>query len=218
MMFASRNGGRIMATPGARASCPACESLVIAKCGQIVSWHWAHESVADCDEWAEPDSGWHLHWQSAVPEDRREVVFAPHRADAVAADGTVVELQHSSISTAEIAERESFYGKRMIWIFDVGDAYAAERLLIRPKSYRNPPPGALRGASFRWKHPRKSVAWCRRPALLDLGDGEVLSLQRLYCSRPPHGGWGWLYSAEFVRRWMCGSAAAESAAQRLQGG
>ena len=40
-----------------------------------------------------------------------------HRADILACEDCVVELQHSSISPAEIREREAFYG-RMIWLLD----------------------------------------------------------------------------------------------------
>jgi hypothetical protein len=30
-----------------------------ARCGQIVTWHWAHLAREDCDPWAEPDTVWH---------------------------------------------------------------------------------------------------------------------------------------------------------------
>jgi len=42
-----------------------------------------------------------------------------HRADILAIDDCVVELQHSHLSARDIREREAFYGK-MIWLLDGG--------------------------------------------------------------------------------------------------
>jgi hypothetical protein len=67
-------------------------------------------------------TAWHWGWQLAVPPERREVVMEPHRADMVTSSGGVVEVQHSAISPAVIAEREAFYGERMAWIFDATTA------------------------------------------------------------------------------------------------
>lgn len=43
--------------------------------------------------------------------------MGPHRADIRRDDGLVIELQASSISAEEIAEREAFYGE-MVWLLD----------------------------------------------------------------------------------------------------
>lgn len=140
---------RAEATPRARGRCPSCDGVVKAKCGPIVTHHWAH-LAADCDEWAEPDTPWHRDWQACAPPDRREVTMGRHRADLLTAGGMVVELQHSTISGEDIAGREAFYG-RMIWIFDARSAVHDERLNLRTKlstrsDYR----------TFRWKHPREA--------------------------------------------------------------
>jgi len=37
--------------------------------------------------------------------------------------------------------------------------------------------------TFRWKHPRKSIAACRNPVYLDL-DGALLSVRRIYPETP----------------------------------
>ena len=37
--------------------------------------------------------------------------------------------------------------------------------------------------TFRWKHPRKSIAACRNPVYLDL-DGALLSVRRIYPELP----------------------------------
>jgi len=48
MEFANLNNQRTKATKGAKdALCPCCNKPVIAKCGEIKIWHWAHVSLAD---------------------------------------------------------------------------------------------------------------------------------------------------------------------------
>ena len=98
-----------------RAICPVCKNEVISKCGEIITWHWAHKAN-DCDLWHENESDWHIGWKSRFPEECREVVIGKHRAD-VKTSKCVVELQSSSISSEEIREREIFYGD-MIWLIN----------------------------------------------------------------------------------------------------
>ena len=97
-------------------TCPHCKSEVIAKCGSINVWHWAHID-RDCDLWSEPESDWHKEWKEKVPLKNREVTINNHRADILLAKGLVVELQNSSISVENIRERENFYGE-MVWLFN----------------------------------------------------------------------------------------------------
>ena len=54
--------------------------------------------------------------------------------------------------------------------------------------------------TFRWKHPRKSIAGCRNPVYLDL-DGALLSIRRIY-PETRCGGWGQIISAQSVAQWM----------------
>jgi hypothetical protein len=123
MLYArSPEGTKILAEPEAVGTCPGCDDKIIPKCGEIVSWHWAHYARPDCDPWWE-ESDWHRWWKARFPADGVEVTMGPHRADVVARS-TVIELQHSPISTAEIREREDFYtaqAGRMAWIFDARD-------------------------------------------------------------------------------------------------
>jgi len=197
MMYAlTQDGARIRARRGVRAWCPICSTQVIGRCGTIVAHHWAHVGHAECDLWAERDSAWHRAWQQAVPPERREVVIGQHRADIVGPDGIVVELQHSPISPAAIAEREALY-QRMLWLFDATDPYRRGRLDIRLRRGSS----GMRYITFRWKHPRKSVAVCCMPVLLDLGNGSLLLLRKIYISGMT-GGWGYLQQAETVRAWL----------------
>ncbi len=115
----SEDGNRIEASPGAQAHCAGCKGPLIAKCGSVNKWHWAHRSK-DCDSWHEPEGAWHLGWKSMAPKEWTEVVMGPHRADIRRDDGLVIELQASTISAEEIVERENFYG-RMIWLLDGRD-------------------------------------------------------------------------------------------------
>lgn len=52
MIYGLCNSARIEAFPGGRAICPTCGGDLIAKCGRLVQWHWAHAG----DE--SPVGGW----------------------------------------------------------------------------------------------------------------------------------------------------------------
>lgn len=129
MLNALIDGQVTAPTKKARATCPLCGGRMIAKCGAHVTHHWAHEATIDCDPWSEPEGEWHRARKALVRPEQREVTTGTHRADIVTASGQVVELQHSSISAEEIAERCTFYHP-MVWIFDVSKAYMADRLSV----------------------------------------------------------------------------------------
>jgi hypothetical protein len=195
-------GDVVTATPQSGAYCPLCREQVRPKCGEIVTWHFAHHARVDCDPWSEGESEWHLEWKRRFPLEWCEVVMGPHRADIVSANGWVVELQHSSISPAEIREREKFYcgiARGLVWVFDIADAVNAGRFRLRC------PDTADDYRTFRWEHPRKSIATAFTSGphlvLLDLGGGDLLKLGRLYPSAPC-GGYGWLRSAERFTEWL----------------
>ena len=182
------NGNRVCAQKGQLAVCPCCRTDVIAKCGEIITHHWAHKSAVECDDWAEAVGPWHWDWQQTVPEDKREVVMGHHRADMIAADGTVVELQHSPISPKVVKERESFYGK-MVWIFDG----RGKKIDMRP---RDPD-----GVTFRWHGPRSGMVFCKSPILVDLGDGWILNMRQLWPGSNGRG-IGYFASEDGVRDWI----------------
>jgi competence CoiA-like predicted nuclease len=185
-------GERCKAQHGMTATCPQCSGLMVPKCGRLVMHHWAHEAnECDCDPWWEPECIWHRGWKELVPEEQREVSRAGHRADIVRTDGTVVELQHSSISLADIAEREAAYG-RMVWLFD-GRDISVERLILRNRD---------RYYTFRWKHPRKHYGACSKPVYIDLGEN-VFRMKRLHLSGgPPYRGWGRLAPRWVFEQWL----------------
>lgn len=182
MQYAISNGRRVEAKPGAQAVCPICESEVFARCGDINAWHWAHRNRSDCDTWAEGESDWHLAWKRRFPRPWREVVLGSHRAD-VKAPQAVVELQASTISSAEIAKRERFYGE-MVWVLEAKDF----NLSIRDRGTY---------VTFRWKHPRKTWWTASKPLYFDLGD-RLLSIHRIHESLPCGGSGRYISYAEFV--------------------
>lgn len=116
------------AVPGDTYLCPVCGSPVMVKAANSdnIRAHFAHKRNSPClDDWKHDMSAWHFEWQSKFPIDSREVVVEKdgvfHRAD-VLIDDTVIEFQHSPISSEEIEARNSFYkscGYRVVWLFDV---------------------------------------------------------------------------------------------------
>lgn len=181
-------------SPSSRGRCPSCAGEVIARCGQVNAWHWAHVAGHDCDSWAEPSTDWHRAYQRMVPRERCEVRMGDHRADLVGMDGFVVELQHSSIAVQEIAEREAHYGKKMMWLFDARAAFLKGRLGLRRGNKDD-------YVNFRWRQPRRSIVACERRVLLDLGEGLVLSIRKLYPG-PPCAGWGHVFETRDIWEWM----------------
>ena len=148
----------VEATPGARSACPSCDGPLIAKCGSILAHHWAHVA-ADCDPWSEPESQWHLTWKQWFLDHRDanvEVVLGRHRADVVLPSGKVVELQADYLNADQIADRESYYGRNMMWLYR---CHWRERLHFGRKG-------------FWWKWGSKSMARHRRPVWWDVG-GEL---------------------------------------------
>lgn len=187
MIWALQNAERVTAEPGGRGECPCCRGDVMAKCGSIVVWHWAHKAD-DCDPWHEPESEWHIRWKRRFPDDWQEVVIGNHRAD-VKTPKLVVELQASSISAEEIKEREQHY-RNMVWLLR-GDDFK-DNLWLRQRA------GFM---SFRWRWPRKSWWSAQMPVVIDTGDG-LLLVKKLHANTPC-GGWGvWITETEFLTR--CG--------------
>lgn len=155
MLYAS---GKTLAKPGARGECPCCGGELIAKCGEIVSWHWAHIN-ADCDPWSEPETDWHIMWKNCFPVECQEVVVGNHRADVLLGDHTI-EFQHSPISANEIREREDHYA-RLTWVID-GSEFRSRFSFMRPPELNGSGkrPKWLHHSDgwwfFNWSHARKS--------------------------------------------------------------
>lgn len=124
MEIALVNGVRALPSPGQQGACQACGAPMIAKCGEQLTWHWAHKGRRRCDPWWENEGEWHRAWKKHFPEEYHEVVQhdsagEKHIADVRLPSGLVVELQHSPMPLDEMRSREAFYGS-MVWIVDAG--------------------------------------------------------------------------------------------------
>lgn len=195
MRYAIVDGERAEPTPKTKGVCELCESPVQAKCGSVVVWHWAHVSLEDCDPWFEGITQWHLDWQNLVPKDRREVKRGRHRADMIAANGNVVEIQHSYIPEDAIRKREDHYGD-MIWIFDAREAHRSGRLTFL---YRRKDDGGY--WTFQWKHGRKILQHVTKPLYLDCGDGLIFRVMKMSFN-PTMRGWGRRGNKETIVNWF----------------
>jgi len=155
MEWALVDGQRVKAKKsGTIGVCPGCGGEVRAKCGEIVSWHWAHIN-ADCDPWSELETDWHRKWKGYFPDTWQEVTKPPHRADVAGPDG-VLEIQRSPITPKAIREREQFYG-RMAWLLNGHDFWDNLEWIKAAGSYHE----------FRWKHARKTWITAKRTILID---------------------------------------------------
>ena len=125
MRFALVGGGRRSPIKGQRGVCEYCDYEMVAKCGRVMSWHWAHMPGSSCDPWWGPETEWHREWKNRFPADWQEVVHSDeltgerHIADVKSPHGLVIEFQHSPMDHEELVSREVFY-QNMIWVVDGG--------------------------------------------------------------------------------------------------
>lgn len=193
MLYAWNDGGKVHATKGATGYCPDCQAQMIPKCGTIMTPHWAHKTLIDCDTWSEGETEWHREWKGHFKEEDVEVSITKdgkrHRADVhlTSPIGKVrtIEFQHSSISAEEIEAREAFYGKNeMMWVFDAKDAYRSKRFWFESANKTTADGKKLRVSD--WKHGKKSLLSCDAVVILDFGPPDP---ERTTQSDMPH----WLF-------------------------
>jgi hypothetical protein len=107
-------------------TCAACSGGLIAKRGALRVHHYAHRVA--CTAYAastEPMTSWHAAWQEiCLPQHVEVPVEATIAGRAVrciadirCANGTVIEVQHSPISSTEMLKREAVHDD-MIWVVD----------------------------------------------------------------------------------------------------
>lgn len=155
MIYALDDSGvKIEAAKGRQGRCPLCRERLIARCGPIRVWHWGHRGRLECDPWQECESEWHRAWKLRAPADRVEVCYGEHRADILAADDCVIELQHSPLGLEEIWDRERFYG-RMIWLLD--GATFRDRIRVETRGDH---------VEFSWAHGRETWSRAGRPIFI----------------------------------------------------
>lgn len=114
------NDQRQEAQPNLSGKCPLCDQTMIAKCGEVKIWHWAHKGRRTCDLWWENETEWHRAWKGHFPESWQEIVQEAdngekHIADVKTDRGWVIEFQHSYIKPEERRSRDSFY-RKLVWV------------------------------------------------------------------------------------------------------
>jgi competence CoiA-like predicted nuclease len=124
MIWATKNNKRIRASPKEKATCPLCNQEVIAKCGEIKIWHWAHKNKTDCE--FEPETKEHLNMKFFLKDKLPHLIIEYNLGFAIAdlydkIDNVAIEVQHSPISKDKFLERTKNYsnnGISVLWIFD----------------------------------------------------------------------------------------------------
>jgi len=202
--FAILDGKKVEATPKAKGICPNCESELIARCGQVRVWHWAHKGNPPCDPWWENETEWHRAWKGYFPVDWQEVIFQAksgekHIADVKTDQGWVIEFQHSYLKPEERQARDAFYQK-LVWVVD-----GARRKRDKSQFFQALKDGArisekpliLKAFSDECVLLRE-WAGCRAPVFIDFGKDNKSEGARLWCLLPGSPN-GWAYIAVFTR-------------------
>jgi len=132
--FAIVEEQRREAQPGLSGKCQSCGGVMLAKCGQINVWHWAHRGTRTCDRWWEPQTEWHRAWKDQFPSDWQEIPQwsddgEKHVADVKTDRGIVLEIQRSHLRKEERESREKFY-QNMVWV-----VYGLRRVRDRPRFF-----------------------------------------------------------------------------------
>ena len=133
--------------------CPICGEKLVLRKGEIRRHHFAHHPSTKCtDFWHYDMSDWHQDWQDRFPLECQEVVMEhngiKHRAD-VFINNTVIEFQHSPLSSEEFDDRNNFYtglGYKVVWIFDLTAEYEEGKIYESDK----------KTSILVWKHPRRT--------------------------------------------------------------
>lgn len=134
--------------------CPVCLEKMFVKSGTERARHFSHFPNCECnDSWnGQYDmSDWHFEWQNQFPAENQEVVVQcddiRHRAD-VLTDRTVVEFQHSPLSSGKFNDRNVFYhgniGYKVVWLYDMREDYE-QALITEPDANQ-----------FTWSKPRST--------------------------------------------------------------
>lgn len=142
MLLATIENILVEASSGLRATCPHCGSTMIARCGDFRKKHWAH-AKRDCDDWQSgKETDWHYNWKKTIGLEFAEKKITKegiyHIADILicdnnGSDNLIIEFQNSPLAQNEIENRESFYGKGLIWIINgtaLGEKFFVDKFFL----------------------------------------------------------------------------------------
>lgn len=178
MIYAYFNGLKIEPKPGLVGYCPECNEEVIAKCGQINIWHWAHRSNSNCPM-SDGETEWHLSWKKKFFPEDVEVKLGNRRAD-IYFDNKILEIQNSSITPEETKQRHIDYFPygSIYWIFNGYDF--ADNFNHRLTKKRT-------GEFFYWKWPRKSILSSVGRKFIDFHNGDLFEIIKVYTDNKGFG-------------------------------
>lgn len=181
----SERGEEMYPRRGASGLCPGCggEMVPVICTSGAFENHWRHLSLGDCIECnREPETGFHAHWKSCAPPECREKVIRRNgqvkRADIKPRTrGSVIEVQHSPLTVAEVRDRDEFYGAGLVWLWDSdGRRFHASRV-----------PGADFNGYPEWRFQMSETLGqafdTNRTSVIDLGD-DLARLIRYSYDRP----------------------------------
>ena len=181
MKFALVNEQRQEPQPNRLGECPGCGNPMVARCGEVRLWHWAHRGRRHCDSWWENEKEWHRDWKGQFPVDWQEIVHHAedgerHIADVKTGDDWVIEFQHSYIKPEERRSREGFYPK-LVWVVDGLRRKRDEAGFQRALEHTGQRFGANSPLREIWRHEvalLRDWAGGRAHVFFDLGDQQVL--------------------------------------------
>ena len=180
MKFAHVNEQRQEAQPGLSGNCLICDHPMVAKCGEVKIWHWAHQGKRVRDPWWENETEWHRNRKGQFPAHWQEVVQhaatgEKHIADVKTDRGWVIEFQYSYLKPEERRSRDNFYPK-LIWVVN-----GTKRKKDRPQLIKAWNEGAPIGAGSPVRRIFSDGCLLLRewvgsnaPIIFDLGELEVL--------------------------------------------
>jgi len=131
------SGTTVPPVRGLRGRCPGCggEMVPVTTSSGAFMDHWRHLSLEECIESnREPETELHRYWKSFAPVECREKVVRRDgrvkRADIKPRTrGSVIEVQHSPLTLAEVSDRDQFYGPGLVWLWDAdGRRFEASRV------------------------------------------------------------------------------------------
>ena len=186
MKFAFVAGQRQEAQPGLSGECQGCGGPMIAKCGEVRIWHWAHQTKHACDVWWENETERHRKWKDQFPAHWQEFPFRAddgerHIADVRTDHEWVIELQHSYIKPDERRSRDAFY-KKLVWVVD------ATRRKTDADQFRKALESGTRVFPFMWQvrldECRLLREWSGSPGFIFFDFGPGPALWALLARRP----------------------------------
>jgi ssDNA-binding Zn-finger/Zn-ribbon topoisomerase 1 len=83
------DGAKAEAQPKLRGECTGCGGEMVAKCGRVKVWHWAHKGAPPCDPWWENETEWHREWKDRFAyydRDKKRGIVGPIYKSAVVED------------------------------------------------------------------------------------------------------------------------------------